>query len=172
MKFPIHPAVYDRLKELNLLPSYVIRDEFIDELQENKDAIVVNLVNEQILINQKKERKMKSNIGIARVCHEANRQYCIDNQLKTQAEWDELPDDLQNSVVAGVAKIINDPQITAEEMHEAWMEYKAEEGWIYGDEVDVPGKEHPNMLKWKKLSKVERGKDKLFLATVKREMKA
>ena len=124
------------------------------------------------LLHLKKEENMKSNIGIARVCHEANRQYCIDNQLKTQAEWDELPDDLQNSVVAGVAKIINDPQITAEEMHEAWMEYKAEEGWIYGDEVDVPGKEHPNMLKWKKLSKVERGKDKLFLATVKREMKA
>ena len=58
MKFPIHPAGYDRLKKLNLLPSYVIRDVFIDELQENKDAIVVNLVNEQILINQKKEHSM------------------------------------------------------------------------------------------------------------------
>ncbi len=31
MKFPIHPAVYDRLKELNMLPDNVIRDQFIRE---------------------------------------------------------------------------------------------------------------------------------------------
>ena len=121
--------------------------------------------------NQQKEGKMKVNVEIAKICHEANRQYCIDNQLKTHAKWDELPDTMQESVIAGVAKIIDNPKITAEEMHEAWMEYKAEEGWIYGDEVDVPGKEHPNMVEWKKLSKVERGKDKLFLRTVLAEMK-
>ncbi len=121
--------------------------------------------------NQKQKReKMKVNVEIAKICHEANRQYCIANQLRTHAKWDELPDTMQESVTAGVAKIIENPKITAEEMHEAWMEYKAEESWIYGDEIDVPGKEHPNMVAWKKLSKVERGKDKLFLATVKREM--
>ncbi len=121
--------------------------------------------------NKKREESMKVNVEIAKICHEANRQYCIDNQLKTHAKWDELPDTMQESVIAGVAKIIDNPKITAEEMHEAWMEYKAEEGWIYGDEVDVPGKEHPNMVEWKKLSKVERGKDKLFLRTVLAEMK-
>ena len=119
---------------------------------------------------QKKEIQMKVNVEIAKICHEANRQYCIDNQLKTHAKWDKLPDEMQESVVAGVAKIVGDPKITAEEMHEAWVDYKAEEGWIYGDEIDAKYKTHPNMLKWKKLSKVERGKDKLFLATVKREM--
>ncbi|KKL08377.1 hypothetical protein LCGC14_2576440, partial [marine sediment metagenome] len=39
-------------------------------------------------------------------------------------------------------------------------------------DIDVAGRLHPNMMKCKKVSKVERGKDKLFLATVKREMKA
>ena len=122
--------------------------------------------------NQKKEGKMKVNVEIAKICHEANHQYCIDNQLKTHAKWDELPDEMQESVIAGVAKIVDDPKITAEEMHDNWINYKAEQGWLYGDELDIAEKLHPNMVIWKKLSKVERGKDKLFLSIVKREMKA
>lgn len=39
MKFPIHPVVYDRLKELKMLPSYVIKDEFINEDLFNKKEI-------------------------------------------------------------------------------------------------------------------------------------
>ena len=145
--------------EVDVLPEDIEKMNFRTT---GKTDLMTRLVH-KFFNNQKKEGKMKVNVEIAKICHEANRQYCIDNQLKTQAEWDELPDDLQNSVVAGVAKIIENPKITAEEMHEAWMEYK---------EIDVPGKEHPNMRKWKKLSKVERGKYSLFLATVKREMKA
>ena len=121
---------------------------------------------------QKKEVQMKVNVEIAKICHEANRQYCINNQLKTQAKWDELPDDLQESIIAGVAKVIENPKITAEEMHDNWINYKAEQGWLYGDELDIAEKLHPNMVIWKKLSKVERGKDKLFLYIVKREMRA
>ena len=124
------------------------------------------------LLHLKKEENMKVNVEIAKICHEANRQYCIDNQLRTHAKWDELPNELQESIVFGVSKIVNNPKITAEEMHESWMEYKEVEGWEYGDEIDVAARLHPNMRKWKKLSKVERGKDKLFLATVKREMNA
>ncbi len=141
-----------------------------DEMQKKIDDGEVFLFNQNIFNNQQKEGKMKVNLEIAKICHEANREYCIDNQLRTHAKWDELPNELQESIIAGVAKIIENPKITAEEMHEAWMEYKAEEGWIYGEEIDVPGKTHPNMAVWKKLSKVERGKDKLFLYIVKREM--
>ena len=124
------------------------------------------------LLKQKKEDKMKVNVEIAKICHEANREYCIENQLKTHAKWDELPDDLQESIIAGVAKVIENPKITAEEMHDNWINYKAEQGWLYGDELDIAEKLHPNMVIWKKLSKVERGKDKLFLYIVKREMRA
>ncbi len=122
------------------------------------------------LLHLKREETMKVNVEIAKICHEANRQYCIDNQLKTHAKWDELPEELQESIVAGVAKVVEDPKISAEESHQNWLDYKEVEGWNYGDETDIAAKLHPNMVEWKKLSKVERGKDKLFLATVRREM--
>ena len=154
--------------EVDVLPEDIEKMNFRTT---GKTDLMTRLVH-KFFNNQKKEGKMKVNVEIAKICHEANRQYCIENQLKTQAKWDELPDDLQESIIVGVAKVIENPRIGAEESHQNWLDYKEAEGWTYGDEIDVAAKEHPNMVEWKKLSKVECGKDKLFLATVKREMKA
>lgn len=120
---------------------------------------------------KKKEETMKSNIGIARVCHEANRQYCIDNKLTTQTLWDELPVTQQNSIISGVAEVINNPKVTPAEMHQKWADYKTERGWIYGEVKNVKVQTHPNLVSYKKLPKEERRKNVLFIMTVRREMK-
>ena len=120
---------------------------------------------------QKKEEKMKVNVEIAKICHEANRQYCIDNQLKTHAKWDELPLIIQNSIVAGVVDVIADPKITPTELHFKWCEYKEAEDWTKGDVKDLEAKTHPNLVKFKKLPDAEKRKVVLFITTVRREMK-
>lgn len=121
--------------------------------------------------NQQREETMKSNIGIAKVCHEANRQYCIDNELPTPALWDELPMTQQNSIIHCVQQVIADRKVTATKMHENWMEYKASEGWVYAEVLDAENRTHPNMVAFNKLPKVERAKDMLFIKTVKAELK-
>ncbi len=114
---------------------------------------------------------MKVNVEIAKICHEANRQYCMNNRLSVNPKWDELPEPMQESIVAGVAEVIADPKVTPTEMHEKWCDFKTEQGWKYALNFDAKLKTHPNLVPFKKMSKVEQTKDYLFIRTVKAEMK-
>lgn len=148
--------------------NYMMRGNYIDAVfgtPEEREK------KRKILQNKQREETMKSNIGIAKVCHEANRQYCIDNKLPTQALWNELPVTQQNSIIHGVRQVVADRKMTATKMHETWMEYKASEGWKYADKLDAAKRLHPNMVPFNKLPKVERAKDMLFIKTVKAELK-
>lgn len=131
---------------------------------------LVEMQDDINLHNQKKRGKMKVNVEIAKICHEANQEYCIDNQLKPQANWNELSEEIQSSIIFGVTKVLADPKITAEDIHKSWLEYKTVEGWEYGKKFDLEKRLHPNMVPFKKLPPREQGKDRLFIRTVKEEM--
>jgi hypothetical protein len=139
--------------------------------EKSKTPIVDMINNVTNFYNQKKEDRMKVNVEIAKLCHEANRQYCIDNQLTTNPVWDDCDAALQESIVSGVAEVINDPKTTPAEMHQNWIDYKEEQGWKYALNYDLKLKTHPNLVPFNKLPKFEQAKDKLFIKTVKEEMK-
>ena len=82
-----------------------------------------------------------------------------------------MDDAFKRGVISGVAEVIADPKITPKEMHHRWLMSKEEDGWKYGETIDYEEKLHPNMVKFKKLSKVEQGKDQLFIDTVLEELK-
>ena len=103
---------------------------------------------------------------IARVCHEANRAYCITLGDNSQNAWDMAPDWQRNSAIAGVEAIIDEPHLTPERSHEKWMEYKQSEGWVYGSVKDEEKKTHPCMLRWAELPIEQKAKDHLFQAIV------
>ena len=122
--------------------------------------------------NQKtKEVQMKVNIEIAKICHQVNRDYCIDEQLVAPPKWDELPLKIQESIVSGVAQVIANPKITPTEIHQKWVDYKEAEGWKPGEVKDFKLKLHPNLVPFKDLPSLEKRKDVIFIRTVKREMK-
>ena len=123
------------------------------------------------LATTQREETMKVNLEIAKLCHEANRQYCIDNQLKAGAVWDETPLHIQESIVAGVAEVIADPKVTPAESHQKWVDYKTKQGWKFDKVLNVGKKLHPNLVPFKKLSKDEQIKDKIFIGTVLKEIK-
>ena len=120
--------------------------------------------------NQQKEGKMKVNVEIAKICHEANRQYCKTNNLTEMGKWEDYPKEFQDFWINEV--IITNHKTSAKEVWQRWFDNKSKEGWKYAKKMDVKNKLHPNMVPWEKLSEVERGKYNLFLATVRREMKA
>ena len=119
-----------------------------------------------------KEEKMKVNIEIAKIAHQANRDYCIKNQLVTPPKWDDLPEDIQTSIVAGVELVVSSPKITPGMLHQSWVDYKVKEGWKLGKEKDFDRKIHPNLVPYKKLPKVEQEKDRLFLRIVRGQIKS
>jgi hypothetical protein len=105
--------------------------------------------------------------GIARVCHEANRAYCLTVGDTSQPSWDEAPDWQKNSAIAGVEAHLANPEMTPEMSHESWMACKEREGWVYGPVKDAEKKQHPCMVPYDQLPESQRVKDHLFGTIVK-----
>lgn len=173
---PFKGAQPDYLTELNKLPKDIKKTWLEGDWHTNEPkSFASKMVKMQDGVNlhnrKKREETMKVNLEIAKICHQVNRDYCIENRLFAGPKWDETSTNIQESVISGVAEVIADPKVTAAEMHDKWLEYKASEGWKFDKVLNVKKKLHPNMVPFNKLSKVEQEKDRLFIRTVKREMK-
>jgi hypothetical protein len=103
---------------------------------------------------------------IARVCHEANREYCSTLGDHTQPPWDEAPEWQTDSAVSGVEFHLANPEATAAASHENWLKDKAADGWKYGPVKDPEKKEHPCFCPFDQLPIEQQKKDKLFKAIV------
>lgn len=68
----------------------------------------------------------------------------------------------QASAINGVRTARNGA--TPEQMHEAWREHKASQGWSYGPEKDPDKRTHPCMVPYGELPEDQKDKDRLFLA--------
>ena len=130
-----------------------------------------NFMYKKFLNKQNKEKQMKSNIGIAQIAHEANRTYCESIGDNSQSTWEDAPANIKKSAIDGVQKVIANPKMTAKNAHDSWLKFKEEDGWKYGEEKDADKKTHPCMVPFNKLPKEQQYKDKLFIKTVKAEMK-
>lgn len=109
--------------------------------------------------------------GIARICHDANRAYCLSIGDTSQPTWESAPDWQRTSAVNGVkahleslaAGIEPDPAWS----HKLWLKEKNATGWIYGPEENPAKKEHPCMVPFEDLPREQQLKDRLFAAIVK-----
>ena len=69
---------------------------------------------------------------IAKVCHEANKAFCESMGDFSQVGWNRIPKWQHDSIVEGVVFILSNPGAGPEASHNAWMEHKFENGWVYG----------------------------------------
>jgi len=103
---------------------------------------------------------------IARICHEANRAYCLSLGDASQPSWDDAPDWQRTSAVNGVAFNLARPDAPASHSHDCWLEEKRAAGWRYGAVKDAERKEHPCFLPYEQLPAEQKRKDHLFKAIV------
>jgi hypothetical protein len=78
---------------------------------------------------------------IARVCHEANRAYCISLGDTSQKPWDDAPDWQKESARLGVNLHLSGDH-GPEASHKSWSEQKIRDGWVYGPTKDEVNKTH------------------------------
>ena len=104
---------------------------------------------------------------IAEICHEANRIYCESLGDFSQKYWTQAPAWQRDSSINGVTFILNNPTLTLEDQHNAWMKDKKEAGWKYGPEKDVDRKLHPCLVPYDELPKAQQKKDIIFRNIVK-----
>lgn len=103
---------------------------------------------------------------IARVCYEADRAYCMATGDHSLVPWDGAPAWQREGALAGVLKILEDPELTPEQTHEAWLAHKKEKGWRHG-KAKVPEQlEHPRMVPYVELSLEQQAKVYLMLSIV------
>lgn len=102
---------------------------------------------------------------IAEVCHEANRALQrIFWDPWTSKSWAEESMEIRETAINGVNKLAENPLWNAIDIHNEWMEYKKEQGWVYGPAKSELLKTHPCMVPFGDLPPEQQIKDKLFVA--------
>lgn len=105
-------------------------------------------------------------VAIARICHEANRAYCLSLGDTSQLPWDDAPEWQRASAIAGVEAKLAAPSITPEQSHEGWLAHKLADGWVYGPVKNPELKQHPCLVSYAELPAAQQAKDALFTAIV------
>lgn len=105
--------------------------------------------------------------NIARVCHEANRAWCIAGGDTTQKEWHFAEQWQRDSAIKGVEYALANPDAPDSAQHDAWMADKINDGWVYGEVKDAAAKTHPCIVPFDQLPPFQQAKDKLFRNVVK-----
>lgn len=103
---------------------------------------------------------------IARVCHEANRAYCVTLGDHSQYPWDLAHEWQRESARRGVEHRLAHRDAPVSASHESWLEIKRAEGWAYGPVKDVQAKLHPCFVPYDDLPADQQAKDALFVGIV------
>jgi hypothetical protein len=106
-------------------------------------------------------------LSIARVCHEANRAWCVANGDMSQVGWKNAPEWQKKSTIEGVRFRLENPNAPASTQHEQWMQSKIDDGWVYGPVKNAEEKTHPCLVPYDELPFVDKAKDALFVSIVK-----
>lgn len=103
---------------------------------------------------------------IAKTCHQANKVWCEANGDQSQKDWFEAEDWQKESSITGVVFRLGNPDAKEDAQHNAWMEDKIKDGWVYGEVKDAEKKTHPCLVPFDQLPLFQQKKDKLFCAIV------
>lgn len=105
-------------------------------------------------------------IGIAKVCHQANKAWCENSGDESQKDWAEAEQWQRDSAIMGVEFRLANPDAGEDTQHNAWMKDKIDAGWVYGEVKDADAKTHPCIVPFNELPEFQQKKDALFCAIV------
>jgi hypothetical protein len=103
---------------------------------------------------------------IAAICHQANKIWCQINGDYSQGQWSEAEQWQRDSAMNGVKFRLENPNALESAQHDAWMEEKIAQGWVYGEVKDAEKKTHPCLVPFEELPLFQQKKNKLFSAIV------
>ena len=103
---------------------------------------------------------------IAKACHEANRVWCQANGDDTQKHWQDAEQWQRDSAIKGVEFRLANPSSGKDAQHNAWMQDKINDGWVYGEKKDAEAKTHHCIVPFDQLPEFQQKKDALFCAIV------
>lgn len=105
---------------------------------------------------------------IAAVTYAANAAYCKSKgDISFEGvDFEHAPDWQQDTNCKGVQFRLDHPEATPAAQHQAWLDEKVKQGWVYGAEKNPEAKTHPCIMPYDQLPEDQRKKDALFQAVV------
>lgn len=107
-----------------------------------------------------------SAVNIAKLCHEANREYCKMIGDNSQPSWEDAPEWQKKSAINGVKFHFDNPDAPASASHDSWLKEKQADGWRYAEVKNADKKEHPCFVPYDKLPIQQQLKDYIFRSMV------
>lgn len=98
--------------------------------------------------------------NVAQIIHAANREVQKLIGETVNPEWDDAEDWMKQSTISGVLGVYNGN--TPEMSHEAWIQTRLADGWVWGEVKDMELKTHPCLVPYNQLPPLQRIKDSLF----------
>ena len=92
------------------------------------------------------------------------RKYNREDDIET---WDKLNYERKKQVRGTVNAVIENPYITAKEIHIKWENIKLKDGWKYAPATDRSKKLHACLVPFEKLNDYQKMKDDIFIEIVK-----
>lgn len=99
----------------------------------------------------------------AKICHAAiSVLQQLHNDPVPSTSWFNESDHIRKSALAGVRAARTGA--TPRELHDAWMQFKTDSGWVYGPEKDPAATPptHPCLVPYEALPQHQKDKDELF----------
>ena len=102
-------------------------------------------------------------VAAARAAHEAIRTLQIENREPNVASpWAAVGQDIKESCLIGIERVIENPEVSNEELHNSWIETKLLQGWKFGPIRSEEDKLHPCMVPYSNLPQFQKLKDAMF----------
>ena len=105
-------------------------------------------------------------ILIARMCYQANKEWCALHGDHSHKPWAEAELSQKESAIKGVEFRLLHPSAGKDAQHNAWMADRIKDGWVYGEHKDAEKKTHPCIMPFEQLPAFQQKKDALFCAIV------
>lgn len=153
--------LWDLIEEHDIFPKAAA--VFMDNMQSthNQDRLVYDYGFEE----EAHAASTETFEGIAKICHNANKAFCEYLGDNSQVDWEIASQEQKSSAINGVVLALA-RDLTPEQMHSEWKEFKVKQGWTYGPIKSEKDKVHPCIVPYDQLPQEQKFKDILFLAIV------
>ena len=95
----------------------------------------------------------------ARLLHNWTRAYCMVIGDPPNDPWTTAPEQQKQSARDAINFVLQNPEVSSEEMHQEWMRARKEAGWVHGPVKNEDLKTHPNLVPYDDLPPSQQTKD-------------
>jgi len=80
--------------------------------------------------------------------------------------WDNIEEYRRQSMYTLIEHVLDNPDMTPEQMHIEWMNERLSKGWVYGEVTDRSNKIHNCLVPYEDLSELQKAKDAIVIHIV------